>query len=384
MKNLRVCLISDTVYDMNGVSRFIQDFAKEALIQKCSFFVLTSTVKNALESIENIYNIPPYLKIKMPFYASLDLVLPNYFKIKRKLKELKPHIVHISTPGPVGLCALFAAKALNLPIVGIYHTDFPSYVYKNTQRRSIEKVTRGYLRWFYKDFYTIFSRSKAYESHIQNMLLPHNYSTITFKSGINIDAFHPSFKEDSIWEQYGICASAFKVLYVGRISVEKNIKKLFAIWEQLNMDNKVLILVGDCEFILNEAFCKTHNIVHLGRKQTKELSQLYASSDCFVFPSTTDTLGQVVMEAMASALPVIVTSKGGPCTFVHASCGFCLDIFNRHLWTKTLTQLYQNKSEAKTMGHNGFLFMQEHSVAKSFQDFWQITYQRYLSWAKNS
>jgi len=110
MEKLKICLVSDTVYDVNGVSRFIQDFAKEALYFEKDFKVVTSTSKEHYESIENIENIQPFFRMKMPFYKSLDLVIPNYFKIHKQLKELRPDLLHISTPGTVGLCALVASN----------------------------------------------------------------------------------------------------------------------------------------------------------------------------------------------------------------------------------------------------------------------------------
>lgn len=384
MEKLKVCLFSDTVYDMNGVSRFIHDMVQEASTQNQWLEVITSSKKSEYGKRGHIHNIKPHLVFTMPFYASLDVVWPKYFKIKTLLSELNPHIVHISTPGPLGLCALFAARALKIPVLGIYHTDFPTYLYKNTKKRWIETLVKYYLRWFYKDFKLIFSRSLAYETPIRKTLKYKRDDIVTFKSGTNIERFHKRFNDDTVWAQYGISKTAFKALYVGRISVEKNVYKLLRIWKKVNIKNKVLILVGEQEFAIDPDFCQRHKIILLGVKKGQELSTLYASSDCFLFPSTTDTLGQVVMEAMASGLPVVVTTKGGPKTFVHPSCGFCIDMFNKPAWIRAIVHLYEDKIKRETMGNNGFLFMQEHSLAKSFEDFWQLNERFYSLWDKNS
>ena len=110
MKKIKICLISDTIYDVNGVSRFIQDITKESKKQNKIFYVIGSTKKVHYEDIPNIINIKPIFTIKMPFYKSLDLVFPNFFKIKSQILKLKPDLLHISTPGTVGLCALITAK----------------------------------------------------------------------------------------------------------------------------------------------------------------------------------------------------------------------------------------------------------------------------------
>jgi len=109
----------------------------------------------------------------------------------------------------------------------------------------------------------------------------------------------------------------------------------------------------------------------IGRKQKEELSEVYASSDCFVFPSTTDTLGQVVMEAMASGLPVVVTTQGGPKTFVNDSCGFKVDMSDEKAWIEVIEKLSKKEREYELMCQNAYAYMQEQSISKSFLDFWK-------------
>ena len=375
----RVCLVSDTVFDLNGVSRFIQDFAKESKVQKKEFYVLTSTTKIGLGKFPNIKSTLPVLSMKMPFYNSLDLVLPSYFKIKKMLELLNPDLLHISTPGPVGLCALIIAKRRNIPVVGVYHTDFPAYLYKNTHLKIVEYLSKQYLKYFYKSFQALFCRSSAYEAVLQKELNFKEDKLFALKAGINIKRFHPMFEDQTIWKALKIEQNSFKVLYVGRISVEKNIAKLLKIWEQVRVQNKVLVLVGDDYMKLDKTFCKNNSVVAVGRKQGMQLSQIYASSDCFVFPSTTDTLGQVVMEAMASALPVIVTNQGGPKTFVKPNSGYVLDINNQSAWVKAIEELSYKNRAYEALSQNAYESMQEYTIAQSFQHFWKQNEQIYTT-----
>ncbi len=370
IKDIKICLISDTVYDVNGVSRFIQDIAKESITYNKEFYVISSTKKTHYEDITNIINIKPLFAIKMPFYKSLDLVFPNFFKIKAQLKKLKPDLLHISTPGTIGLCALISAKLLKIPVVGIYHTDFPSYLYKNTKSKLIKNITIRFLRFFYSSFKAIFIRSEEYRKKLENQLLFDEKSLYTLKAGINIKSFDKSYKDNNIWEKYEIKKNSFKVLYVGRISYEKNVDKLIEYWKKSNFINCELILVGDREFEVDLKELKKLNIIFLGRKQKIELSKIYASSDCFVFPSTTDTLGQVVMEAMSSALPVIVTNKGGPKSFVTKKFAYIFDFNSFLAFKEAIKELSLKDEEYYNKSNNAYIFMRDKSISHSFLDFW--------------
>lgn len=368
MKKIKICLVSDTVFDINGVSRFIQDFSKEAIKFEKEFIVITSTKKSSDEVFPKIINITPFFRMKMPFYESLDLVFPNFFKIKRAIKEFNPDIIHISTPGTVGLCALISAKLLKIPIVGIYHTDFPAYLYKNTKKSFVKRGSIKFLKFFYSPYEALFCRSSEYFFRLKEELGFKDDDLYILKAGINIESFDKSFKDDTIWKTYNVDKNKFKILYVGRLSLEKNLHTLLEIWENNKFENCQLILVGDKEL---KKELKSSNITYLGRKRGEELSKIYASSDCFIFPSTTDTLGQVVMEAMASALPVIVTNEGGPKTFVNESFGYVLNIESSDEVVKSINELCKKDEKYYAMKENAYNYMRDMTISHSFLDFWK-------------
>jgi glycosyltransferase involved in cell wall biosynthesis len=368
MKNIKICLVSDTVFDINGVSRFIQDFSKQALKFEKDFVVLTSTKKVPEEEFENIININPIFRMKMPFYKSLDLVFPNFFKIKEEIKRLNPDLLHISTPGTVGLSALICAKLLKIPVVGIYHTDFPAYLYKNTKKSFVKKGTIKFLKFFYSPYKALFCRSEEYFKTLKEQLNFEDEELYLLKAGIDIKSFDSSFKDNSIWEKYKVDKSRFKVLYVGRVSLEKNVHKLLAFWQKAKLKNSQLILVGDKE--LKEQISDP-TITYLGKRRGEELSKIYASSDCFIFPSTTDTLGQVVMEALSSGLPAIVTNKGGPKTFVTEKFGYILDINSFDEVKKALEELSKKDEKYYQKSKKAYEYMRDKSISHSFLDFWQ-------------
>lgn len=366
MNSIKICLVSDTIYDLNGVSRFIQDFAKEALVQEKHFYIIGSTSKTCEEEILNIYNFKPLFKIKMPFYNSLDLVFPNFFKIHRHIKAIKPDLLHISTPGFVGLCALISAKILKIKIAGIYHTDFSAYIYDNTKSKILKSISSFFLKLFYKRFNKIFSRTNEYKEYIKRIHHFQEKDLITLKPGINTKRFDDININSNYFQN-----KKFKLLYVGRVSVEKNIPFLLKLFKKLNNKDIELNLVGDIElknFNLNEY--ENYNINFLGRKQGLELLNIYASSDVFIFPSTTDTLGQVVIEAMSSALVPIVTNKGGPKEFVNNEFGFVLDVEDKNAWLKTINNLSKDKDYLKKLQKKAKEKSNEFTISSSFEDFW--------------
>ncbi len=369
MNNVNIVLFSDTVYDLNGVSRFLNDFAD---ISKDEFKIITSTKKSAFSQKKSIYNIKPFFRIPMPFYKELDLVFPNPFKMSKLLKKLSPTLVHISTPGPVGIIGSILTRIYKIPKAGIYHTDFPAYIYKNTNLKIFRYISKCYLRFFYSNFEAIFVRTQEYKSIVMNDLKIDESKIYILNAGINTKSFSPSFRDINIWNDYKIRVNSMKFLYVGRATKEKNIEFLIELFKKvyslnLNID---LIIVGNGHFLKYKEELKKFNIYFLGMKLGKELSHIYASSDVFIFPSTTDTLGQVVMEAMSSSLPVIVTNKGGPKEIVkNSKSGFILDINDENEWINSIKMLYENKDLYKSYSQKSLSFMENKDIKNSFEDF---------------
>ncbi len=261
------------------------------------------------------------------------------------------------------MSALICAKLLKIPVVGIYHTDFPAYLYKNTKKSFVKKGTIKFLKFFYSPYKALFCRSEEYFKTLKEQLNFEDEELYLLKAGIDIKSFDNSFKDNSIWEKYKVDKSRFKVLYVGRVSLEKNVHKLLAFWQKAELKNSQLILVGDKE--LKEQISDP-TITYLGKRRGEELSKIYASSDCFIFPSTTDTLGQVVMEALSSGLPAIVTNKGGPKTFVTEKFGYILDINSFDEVKKALEELSKKDEKYYQKSKKAYEYMRDKSISHSF------------------
>ena len=204
--------------------------------------------------------------------------------------------------------------------------------------------------------------------------------------GMDTAAFHVRFRDTAIWAPLGLRRESRKVVYCGRVSVEKNLPMLERVWAKVRrlLDARgvdaELVVIGDGPYRkgmqerLSQGQKGAPGAAHfLGFRHGEELSRLYASSDLFVFPSVTDTLGQVVMEAQASGLPVVVTDKGGPKEMVdHALTGMVIPDEQEDRWAQTIVDLLADDDRRGRMGRAAHNRMQRYNIGASFEHFWQV------------
>lgn len=376
---MRVSLITDTLGDVNGVCRFIRNVAERARATGRDLEVMTST-RMPVPPGDNIVNFEPVLARTMPRYENLECVLPPVLRMLRHLDARQPDVLHISTPGPVGLVGFLAARMLRVPVLGVYHTDFPAYVDHLFDDPAFTALTARYMRVFYAPFRAVFTRSRDYADSLVRLGLPRQ-RVVPLLPGVDVDTFHPRHKDTSIWSRFaGVSAGSVKVLYCGRVSVEKNMPLLAGVWRRVHAACRSrglqaeLIVVGDGPYRAKmQRDLKGLSAHFLGFRHGAELSALYASSDLFVFPSATDTLGQVVMESQASGLPVIVSDQGGPKEVVaEGTTGHVLPATDADRWVDAIFGLVDDHSRRRAMGAAAHEAMQHHSIAGSFEHFWQV------------
>lgn len=375
---MRVSLFTDTIADINGVCRFIQNVAQRANESGRDLQVITST-RLACPDLPNIYNFDPVFAIKMPKYDNLDLCLPPLLRILRHIDQHQPDVIHISTPGPVGCIGFLAAKMLRIPVLGVYHTDFPAYIDRLFDDRGLTKLSESFMRGFYGPFTAIFTRSEDYVRSLTELGLREK-SIVSLMPGFDTEMFNPGYADQTIWRGLGARPASVKVLYVGRVSVEKNMPRLEQVWAKVHAECRArgldaeLVVVGDGPYRERmQRGLRGQGALFLGFRHGAELSSIYASSDLFVFPSTTDTLGQVVMESQGSGLPVIVTDEGGPKEVViDGQTGFVLPNDDLEGWTRRIVELIADGHKRREMGAAAFEAMQQYCLANSFEHFWEV------------
>lgn len=378
----RVLKFTDTLADINGVCRFIQNTAQTAHDLGHDLLVLTST-RLPMPEVDGVRNFTPVYARAMPGYETLELAIPPLFEMLRAAEEYQPDVIHISTPGPVGSVGFLAARMMRVPIVGVYHTDFPAYIDELFDNTLCSAICRGHMRFFYKRFRYVFSRSADYAQRLAALGVRTD-KLVRLRAGFDNTRFDHTLRDTSIWPSYGLEQDSIKAVFCGRISTEKNLPMLVKMWptirERVRRDGRAieLVIIGDGPYRAEmEQRLGGMGAHFLGFRHGQELATLYASCDFFVFPSTTDTLGQVVMEAQASGLPVVVTDQGGPKEIVHdqhhsAPTAFVLPHNDQARWIETIVQLALDDELRATLGRSGIELMKQHTFHASFEHYWKI------------
>jgi glycosyltransferase involved in cell wall biosynthesis len=389
---MRVALFTDTLGDVNGVSRFIRTAAQHAHATGRSLTVLTST-RFQVPDAPNIVNIAPVAATAMPKYPNLEIVLPRRAAMAAAARALAPDVVHVSTPGPVGALGRAFARSNRLPLLGTYHTDFPAYLEHLVGIEPITLACRDVMSWFYSPFARVFSRSDDYAASLRTLgVKPDRIERL--RPGIDLSAFtapppsHTDRGPARFWTDHaasypGIRPASVKVVFVGRVSVEKNLPLLAQVWPAVKanctaraVDVQILI-VGDGPYRAPMARALDGHDAHfLGFRFGQELASIYAACDLMAFPSRTDTLGQVVMEAQACGLPVIITPDGGPKEVVRyqdpaTATGLCIPA-TPAAWTSALTDLACDHLRRSAMGQRASEYIKGFTFAASFDHFWRI------------
>ncbi|MCA9279852.1 MAG: glycosyltransferase [Phycisphaeraceae bacterium] len=384
---MRMCLVTDTLGDVNGVARFIENLATHAHAHDLDLTVLTcvdseTAARNEVFELPNVRNIVPALTLPMPGYGDLKLHLPSTVQLMHQIEMIEPDVIHMSTPGPVGLHGLMASKLFHVPLVATYHTDFPAYIERMWQHPLARGVAEQMMRAVHAPCDRVMVRSSAYVPLVEKLGVRTD-RIVRIRPGVDVDLFDPAYRSQKHWNTLNrtcgcdLRESSIKVLYAGRVSVEKNLQLLEQVWERVRVMCTVrgidaqLIVAGDGPYRQEmERRLAGSDAQFVGFISGEMLSRVYASSDVFVFPSVTDTLGQVVLEAQASGLPAVVTDQGGPSDVVsHNDTGYVLaaevDVWVDHVFGLICDALVRQR-----MGTSARASMVSMSIERSLDGFW--------------
>ncbi|MDH2916426.1 MAG: glycosyltransferase family 1 protein [Gallionella sp.] len=238
----------------------------------------------------------------IPGYPELKVGLPAKGLLVRLWKKQRPDIVHIATEGPLGWSALSAACKLNIPVSTDFHTNFHSY----TQHYGIgwlKKPIASYLRRFHnKAACTIVPTDS-----LQRQLEQAGYQNVIVVSrGVDTELFHPAKRSDYLRGSWGADEETPVVMLVSRIAPEKNLHVVIQAFEQMRRTHPLarLVMVGDGP--ARAELQKQHpHVIFAGMQTGEALAQHYASGDIFLYPSLTETYGNVTVESMASGLATV-------------------------------------------------------------------------------
>ncbi len=353
---MKIAVITDTYYTINGVSRTYQEMAKYCQAKNIllDIFTLGKTKKTEKKGSVNIFQFTAELPLK--YYFDLPpfdafIISPGF---KEKFLKTKYDIVQLATPGSLGIAARIILANKKTVAIGCFHTMLAEYAFDWTKKGlekipfdlknlNIPKLSKSLawvmLKWFYSETDLIFAPSKIIAEKIKILKKP----TKIFSRGVNIEKFNPKYCNNKLKKIKPIA------LYVGRLSVEKNLDLLIEIFKKRT--DCELWLVGDGPYKdrlkLQLPWAKFFKYL-----TDKKLSEAYASADFFIFPSTTDTFGNAVLEAQASGLPAIVTNIGGPQELIKNKINGFICKPKAVDFNRAIDYLIKNKKQREMMGQN--------------------------------
>ena len=240
----------------------------------------------------------------LPGYAGLQWGQSSLHKLLRRWQRNRPDVLYIATEGPLGLSALRAARRLGIPVVSGFHTNFQQY----SDHYGFGLLTRlltGYLRWFHNR-----SRLTLVPSPSQRLELQRRgFERLELLArGVDGQLFHPARRSAALRAEWGLGEDEIAVLHVGRLAAEKNLQLLTRAFRQLQGDlpqqRLRLVLVGDGP-LRAQLQAELPEALFCGVQRGEALAAHYASGDLFLFPSLSETFGNVVLEALASGLAVV-------------------------------------------------------------------------------
>ncbi|MBV9391434.1 MAG: glycosyltransferase, partial [Verrucomicrobia bacterium] len=275
LQNTKRAWFTDTLEDVNGVATTIRKMTSAGQQLGANLIVVTSRERISIADIP-IKNFTPIGEFELPEYELQKLSFPPVLHMVEYIQREAFTELIISTPGPVGLTALLAAKMLDLKTTGIYHTDFPQYVRVLTQDNYMETLAWSFMQWFYSQLDLVFVNSEPYRQRwIERGIAPEKLKILP--RGLDTCLFTPAHRNPHFWSRYGKKPHEVGLLYVGRISREKNLDVATAAYEKIRAEGVPtrLLIVGEGPY-LRELRKLVPDACYTGYLRGSELAMAYA------------------------------------------------------------------------------------------------------------
>jgi len=312
--------------------------------------------------------------ITFPLYKEYRFAVPGYKHFEKSLKEFRPDILHINSPCSLGFAAVKFGQKYKIPVVATYHTHFASYA-RYYKVKVLQSFSWNYFRSIYNKCQCIYVPSKP----ILNELHANGINNLNYlPHGVDTEIFNKNFRSDAWKKKYGIEGKA-ALLFAGRLVWEKDLQTLANAYDIImrKRNDTVFVLAGDgpIRFELEKLMPEA---LFLGYQQGKDLSTAYASSDILVFPSTTETFGNVSLEAMASGIPPICAREGGAYGIINeGNTGLIAEPRNPDSLAEKINFLLDNPEIRTDIAEKAYHFAQTQSWDNIFKKLFE-SYQKVI------
>jgi len=373
-ETFRFAHFTDTFYEVNGVAQTLQQQVHCALKHDKIYKLITCHAAEADIDQPGVRNFAPIGTYELPEYPEQKIFYPPFLEMLSFCYDEQIDHIHLATPGPVGLAGLAIAKILKLPTSGTYHTAIPQYAQVLTGDEAIEDLAWKYVLWFYDQLDVIYAPSQSTKEELCAKGLDPKKIQL-YPRGIDVERFNP-VKRNGIFKTRFPLPEGTRLLYVGRVSREKNLHLLAEAFRRMvsNGEQVQLVVVGDGPYLKEmQAAMKALPCCFTGYLSGENLSAVYASADLFVFPSTTDTFGNVVLEAQASGLPVVVSDQGGPCeNIIDGKTGLVCRADDLESLMAAMRTLVRDRQRRLEMGAEARKYVEARSFENAFLQLWEL------------
>jgi glycosyltransferase involved in cell wall biosynthesis/predicted metal-dependent phosphoesterase TrpH len=303
----RVAILADGIGSTHGVTRTIEEIRQRG--------VPGFEIEVVGTDPEVDRRLSAVAEIDVPFYPGLRIGVPSLPAAVRTLAGLDDgrgyDAIHVCSPGPAGVAGALVARALGVPLLGSYHTELTAYAGLRSGERRIADAMAMAVGVFYRACDVVLSPSRASDEALAQIGMP-SQRVLRWDRGVDTSRFDPALRQPSP------LPGAITVMYSGRITREKGAELLADAFLQARARDPRLHLAlaggGPEQERLAERLGAAATF--LGWLEGEELARAYASADIFLFPSATDTFGQVILEAQASGLPTVAVARGGPLSLI--------------------------------------------------------------------
>lgn len=318
----RIAIVVDGIGSTHGVTRTIEEIRTRGVAGFEIEVVATDPhVDRRLSAVS---------ELDVPFYPGLRIGVPSLAAAAQTLADGAFDAIHVCSPGPAGIAGVLLARALGLPLVGSYHTELTAYAELRAGKPLLTAAMEMAVGALYNACDLVLSPSPASDEALAAMGVA-TEKVLRWDRGVDTSRFDPALRDEALagsWSSrgtgegtLGACADEerqINVLYAGRITREKGAELLVeAFLAARERDPRLhLVLAGGGPEQERVGERVGEHATFLGWLHGSELARAYASADVFLFPSATDTFGQVILEAQASGLPAIAVAAGGPLTLI--------------------------------------------------------------------
>ena len=350
--DVRILFYSDNLDETNGIANNLRNVIPYMRAHGMKAFLAGNAFNTRpCGVVENSYCIllPRLFSMEQLGYANSELAIPRVGPVLRLLKRYPVDLIEFETPSPGAWLVCFCAKVAGIKVFSHYRTDVPTY----TRTLVKAKWMYHFVLWLMKIFYgmtkPVVSPCKDYADILTSQLkIPENKVKI-LPRGLPLEKFSPDLRGKGVWEKYNGAEATqtgvsrkVRFSFIGRISKEKNLEFLNSVWKKFAAKhNDVELMYVGYGWYLEEIkkFYEGDNSVHFAGEQGGEtLASLYADSDFFLFPSVTDTFGNVVVEAMSTGTPALVSDYGGPHDIVMDNAAGRILPIDEEAWLKALEE----------------------------------------------